>query len=282
MNQKRKLGGGAAEAISGARVKAGFAEGGEAGPDPMSGLRSVALLRAALRRRRRGLRARTLGSRRASGAERASDVAEGFGPSGARGGRARKLRDAVRARVEGAVLDLVRSGQRRAALTLLMATYGQAVYAFCLRIVKDQAHAEDVRQWVFLQAYEGLASFAGDSSLRTWLLSIAKFRSLDTLRALRREAARLTPDDGLVDEADVEPDPSESSDAARLRDALSAGLEGCLSAEDVRIVLMRYRDGLSYEEIGAALGKKPDTLCARVARALPKLRRFLQRRGIDF
>lgn len=185
-----------------------------------------------------------------------------------------------REEADAAVLDLVRRGDLPSALTLLMKKHGDAVHAFCLRFVKDAALAEDVRQKVFLQAYEGLSKFGAASSLRTWLLGIAKNRSLDALRALRREAGRFLSDDELVAEAlEGGPGPGEQVADARTRGALEACLDECLSPEEKAYVLLHYRDGLSYEEMSALLGKKPDTLRARVARALPRLRKCLEKKG---
>lgn len=204
------------------------------------------------------------------------------GPSRRGGRRDQTLLDAARARAEAVVLDLFARGERNAAIALLMKVYGDAVYAYCLQIVKNAALAEDVCQCVFLQAHDGLAGFVGDSSLRTWLFSIARYRAVDAFRASRREAARLLPADALVDEpADAAPDPVELLDAAQAKEALLACLD-CLPAYDRHLISMRYRDGLSYEEMGAVLGQKPDTLRARVARTLPKLLRCLARKGIEY
>ncbi len=182
---------------------------------------------------------------------------------------------------DAAVLELVERGDHRAALALLMKRHGDAVYAFCLRIVRDVALAEDVQQKVFLQAHEGLSKFGGASTLRTWLFGIAKNRSLDALRASRREAGRVLSDDDLLAEAiEGGPGPGEWFASARERGALEECLDSCVSAEEKAFVLLHFRDGLTYEEMSALLGKKADTLRARVARALPKLRRCLEKKGV--
>lgn len=204
-------------------------------------------------------------------------------PPLARAGRAPSGERAGHANDEEAVRALIERGEHRAALVVLMRIYGDVVYSFCLRIVKDATLAEDVRQKVFIQAYEGMSTFAGASSLRTWLLSIAKFRSFDLLRSLRREAAWCwAEDDALNVEAEDDYDPSASLEAGYTARTLEACLEACVSADERSLVLMRYRDELSYEEMGGRLGEKADTLRARVARALVKLRRGLEARGPRF
>ncbi|HEU4536524.1 MAG TPA: sigma-70 family RNA polymerase sigma factor, partial [Polyangiaceae bacterium] len=199
---------------------------------------------------------------------------------GARGGalRCRAWRDE---RGDAPVLDLLERGETAAAFDLLVRRDGAAVYALCLRIVKNQARAEEVKQNVFLQAYERISYFSRNSSLRTWLLGIANFRSLDALRALRREASRAAPDDLCLDEvAGDATSPAERAEGDDRCRALGDSLESCLSASDRRLLGLYYGRGLSFEAIGAALGQKPDTVRARVSRALPKLRRHLERRGV--
>lgn len=182
--------------------------------------------------------------------------------------------------MDAAILDLIKKGDHHAALKGLMQVHGNAVYSFCLRIVKDAPLAEDLQQKVFFQAYRGLSTFGGASSLRTWLFGIAKNRSLDALRARRREAGRVMTDEDLMAEALAgEPGPGEQAASAQTRGVIEECLDDCISAEDKELFLLHYRDGLSYEEMGALLGKKADTLRARVARALPKLRKCIETKG---
>ncbi|HEU4403820.1 MAG TPA: RNA polymerase sigma factor [Polyangiaceae bacterium] len=270
-----------AEAVVAAAAGPGAnGEAAAAGADAPLGERGVALLREALWGLRQGQGGATPGGGAPSWA---GPSTAGLGLSGQQPGLARGPASAVFERVEEHARDLIARGDHGAALTLLMEAHGEAVYSFCLQIVKDAAGAEDLRQRVFLQAYEGLSGFTGASTLRTWLLSIAKYRSLDALRAARRESGTFVIDDGLSAEtADGSPDLPESAALAQALAVLRACLEGRLSAGDRRLLMMRYRDGLSYEEMAAALGSKPDTLRARVTRTLPKLRRWLQRSGVEF
>lgn len=177
---------------------------------------------------------------------------------------------------EAAAQALLERGETRAALEALMGLYGEVVYAFCLRLVKDRALADDVRQLVFLRAFERLSTFAGGSSLRTWLLGIAKHQSIDALRSSRRRA-RFVVSDGTLGAGTLEGacDPSAAVESACLRSALAACIERRLSDEERAAVLLHYRDELTYEEMSTLGGEKADTLRARVARALVKLRRGL-------
>jgi RNA polymerase sigma-70 factor (ECF subfamily) len=176
-----------------------------------------------------------------------------------------------------AILACVRRGRPREALELLMATYGAPILAFALRVVRNRELAKDVRQQVFLEAFQGIDRFQGRSSLWSWLCSIAYHRCLDELRRLRR--ANVLDDleslDELVDQVDITID----TDRAAKRRALELCL-GKLSVPMRTQLLMRCFFGLSYVEIGEAVGTPHSTVQVRMSRILPRLRRCLRGEGL--
>ncbi len=167
----------------------------------------------------------------------------------------------------------------KAVLTLLMQAYGNHLYRFCCQLVGNEELAEDVHQMTFVQAYEGLPRFARRSSLRTWLFGIARHRGLDALKILRRRRARFQQVATLPDSADTSDD-VEDRLTARSRTQV---LERCLQklAPGIRAaVLLRYQAETSYPEMSRICHERPATLQARVARALPLLRRCLENQGL--
>jgi RNA polymerase sigma factor (sigma-70 family) len=189
-------------------------------------------------------------------------------------------RASVRAPIEKALRAHLAAGELRAAIAMLMREYGDAVFTRALRVVGDRHHAKDVLQQTFLEAYRDLATFRSESSLRTWLLGIATHRALDLVRLRRREEARTASVEvlqAIIDEATE--DAPRQIDLTRQRQALSDCLQN-LQPEVRATVLMRFQQGLSYEAISRIAGDRPGTLHARVARALPALRRCLERKGV--
>lgn len=185
---------------------------------------------------------------------------------------------------DAAILALIARGARREAASALMDTYGDAVYSFCLRQLRDRDVAADVRQKVFLEACRDLERFHGKSSLRTWLFGIASHRCLDEGRR-RVRASRHEPFDELGSSA-AEPVPTSWPSAIELaaHTELARALEDCLGRlpDEIRItVLLRHGSELSYEEMSERLGVKANTLQARVARAEPALRECLEAKGIE-
>lgn len=177
--------------------------------------------------------------------------------------------------------ELVAAGQLRRALTLLMERYGDAVYSCALRVLREEEAARDVLQQTFLAAYRDLPDFGGRSSIKTWLLTIANHRALDWVRARRRSERRLV-DDEVLEERGDEQAPSVQALLDGPREARA--LEECLAqlTPEVRAaLLMRFQQGLRYDEMARGTGERIGTLHMRVTRALPVLRRCLESKGIE-
>src|SRR6186713_3641651 len=81
----------------------------------------------------------------------------------------------------------------RLAMQVLFARHHVRVFRFTLRLVRNEATAEDLISEVFLDVWRQAGKFEGRSAVSTWLLSIARFKALSVLR--RRK------DVGLDDEA---------------------------------------------------------------------------------
>jgi RNA polymerase sigma-70 factor (ECF subfamily) len=180
---------------------------------------------------------------------------------------------------ELAARGMLARGDCKGAITALMDAHGEAVFGFCVRVLRDRSLAEDVFQHVFLEAYRDIARFQAHSTFPAWLFGIASHRCQDALRSQRRRRHRLESND----QAAVRfADPCAASNEQLERARIIAALEECLRrlSEDVRIaVLLRFQQGMSYEEMSELLETKPNTLHVRVARALPALRRCLEAKG---
>jgi RNA polymerase sigma-70 factor (ECF subfamily) len=174
------------------------------------------------------------------------------------------------------VIELLRAGDSHSALRRLMQRHGATVYRYCRAALADATLADDVHQQVFIEAFRDLPRFAGRSSVRTWLLGIARHRVLDG--AKRRRRSRAHHDETIADDRpDPRPAPDERLDDARLAAALVACVDE-LEEPARTCVLLRYQAGMSYEEMAEISGEQPGTLQARVARTLRRLRGLIAAR----
>jgi RNA polymerase sigma-70 factor (ECF subfamily) len=169
-------------------------------------------------------------------------------------------------------------GDARGALGLLVDRHGDAIYGYCRRMLGNQADADDVAQVVFVQAFEGLRDLSKADSARAWLFGIARHRCLDRLRS-RKRGPLPVGDDELHRAIDAE---APAALAPRDAGAVKA-LDDCLDALEERsraVVLLRFQDGVPYDEISALTGDSTGALRVRVNRALPALRRCLEGKGV--
>jgi RNA polymerase sigma-70 factor, ECF subfamily len=178
---------------------------------------------------------------------------------------------------EDAALACAARGKPDEALKILMVAYGVPLTAFALRILRDRELVKDVRQQVFLEAFQGFDRFQRRSSLWSWLCGIAYHRCIDELRRIRKT--------GAVDDLDVLDEVIASSDTPMdaERVARYQALEYCLQTLAAAMrsqVLMRYFLGLSYAEIAEAIGIPHGTVQVRISRVLPRLRRCLYGEGV--
>src|SRR6201994_2709094 len=93
---------------------------------------------------------------------------------------------AAQATSDEMLLERIADGDRTAMHTLY-SRHNVRVYRFILRIVRDTTVAEDLVSQVFLDVWRTASQFEGRSQVSTWLLSIARFKALTSLRQRRHE-----------------------------------------------------------------------------------------------
>lgn len=168
----------------------------------------------------------------------------------------------------------VQAGDRRRAAAILVARYGDAVYRYVLAMTGNRHLAEDIHQQVFLEAYRDLECFGGRSSVRVWLLGIARHRCLDALVVARRWNDRFKNEFSAETEVD-DCTADRKIDRCRMQRIL-AGCLTRLTPASREAVMLRYQEELSYEEAAVVAGVCAATLQKRVTRALPLLRRYIR------
>ncbi len=152
------------------------------------------------------------------------------------------------------------------------------VYSIALRFSGDAAMAQDIAQDTFLKLFVGLKGFRGESGFSSWLYRLVVNSCLDH----RRKSRRLMP---LLDEAlAMVYSPQTSAVDEMLRVELRGHLRTVVASlsDDRRMLLvLRYTQSLSYDEIAAILGTSSGTIASRLNRVHRILARRLARFGKD-
>src|SRR5688572_27415734 len=131
-------------------------------------------------------------------------------------------------------------------------SHKDAVWAFLLRQGLDASRADDLFQTVFLKALKALDGFRGESSVKTWLLSIAAHAVLDD-----RRAARLRAGVAIHDALPAAPvNAAAGLEHAEALDRLRAALDGLPAHHRLLFTLVRF-EGMSVADAARAAGLTP-------------------------
>ena len=155
----------------------------------------------------------------------------------------------------------------RLAMQVLFARYHVRVFRFVVRLVRDEATAEDVISEVFLGVWRQAGRFEGRSTVSTWLLAIARFKAIS---AIRRRS-----DEELDEEAAAAiKDPSDDPATALEKKDKGAMIRKCLtglSAKHREIIDLVYYHEKSVEEVAEIVGIPKNTVKTRMFYARKKL-----------
>jgi RNA polymerase sigma-70 factor, ECF subfamily len=165
----------------------------------------------------------------------------------------------------------------RLAMQVLFARHHVRVYRFVLRLVRNEATAEDLISEVFLDVWRQADRFEGRSAVSTWLLAIARFKALSSMR--RR------PDEELDEEAaGAIEDASDTPEVSLQKKDKSGLLRKCLeqlSREHREVIDLVYYHEKSIEEVAEIVGIPEATVKTRMFYARKKLSELLKAAGLD-
>lgn len=164
----------------------------------------------------------------------------------------------------------------RAAFDLLVSKYHRKVLRLISRLVRDPAEVEDIAQETFIKAYRALPQFRAESAFYTWLYRIAVNTAKNYLSASNRRPIPMS-DLMKADDEDESPlssfEPAvdmQTPDSVMLSRQIAKTVEQAMEAlpADLRTaVTLREIEGLSYEEIAAAMNCPIGTVRSRIFRA---------------
>ena len=168
---------------------------------------------------------------------------------------------------------LIRQAQRNdaRAFEALYRLHIDKVYGICLRMTGNVSEAEDCAQDAFIQAWNQLEKFRGDSAFSTWLHRIAVNSVLGRMRKSKREHDR------IMAVAEIDHPSLETGDTGELRDLSEAVGRLPEGARNVFVLHAIY--GYSHDETGNMLGIATGTSKAQLHRAKLLLAQQLKQQG---
>jgi RNA polymerase sigma-70 factor (ECF subfamily) len=164
------------------------------------------------------------------------------------------------------------------AFAVLVTEHQRYVYNLALRVLKNEEEALDLAQETFIRAWTALPNFRGGSQFRTWLYRIVTNLCYNRLPNLRRSLNELG-DDLIADIPETEvafDNPAHGFESRELRSYLHQAIDH-LDGHYRLLILLRYQNELSYEEIATMLNLPLGTVKTGLFRAKEQLRRALER-----
>jgi RNA polymerase sigma-70 factor, ECF subfamily len=184
---------------------------------------------------------------------------------------ARRSAESAAAVDEASLLARATHGDREAA-DLLVRRYLSDVFELTARVLNDRDLAADATQDTFVNALGALSRFRGEASFRTWLLRIAlnAARSIGRRRGRKREVAIEYAVDVPAEAIDETGRIADAKEASRIEELLPR-----LPEKQRMAVVLRLQQGLSYDEVGAALDCSPGAARVNYHLGIKRLREWM-------
>jgi RNA polymerase sigma-70 factor (ECF subfamily) len=175
--------------------------------------------------------------------------------------------------LEGSEREVIEACQRgeREGFRVLFETYKDRIYSVALRFTGERASALDIAQDTFLKLFGASRDFRGDSSFDTWIYRMVVNCCLDH----KRRSRRLVPMAGSFLAGLRAPGDSLGAMLLSERNSRVRSAIDRLSTDLRMAIVLRYTEGLSYEQIAEVLGCSQGTVASRLNRAHKALERRL-------
>ena len=178
------------------------------------------------------------------------------------------------------LIEQLKQGNETAFKTIVESTQG-LVYSTVIGIVQNAEDAEDVTQEVFVQLYESIDTFKGESKLSTWLYRIAVSKAMDHLRKKKRKKrfafiqSLFGANDELVHDPPDFDHPGVKLDTKEQARALFQAIEQLPENQKVAFTLHRI-EGLNYQEISEIMKTTVASVESLLHRSRKNLRKILE------
>ena len=187
-----------------------------------------------------------------------------------------RLRAPIQDSSDEALIALIADGDKRA-MQVLYARHNVRVYRFILRLTSNQSLAEDLVSEVFLDVWRQAEGFESKSQVSTWLLAIARYKSLSALR--RRTDEHL--DDHMAATIEDTADNPETVVGTKDRNTIVQKCLTQLSPAHREVIDLVYYHEKSVEEVAKIVGVPAATVKTRMFYARSKMADLLKDAGVS-
>lgn len=173
---------------------------------------------------------------------------------------------------------------KESAFKSVVDNYQDMVYNTCLAIVKNEEDAEDLSQDVFVQVYQSISSFKGESKLSTWIYRIATTKSLDHERRKKRKKRFAFVKSIFGEESEVSvhlPDfhhPGVKLDQKENAAILFKAIDKLPDNQKIAFILNKV-EGLNYQEVSDVMRVSVSAIESLLHRAKNNLKKMLENNG---
>jgi len=174
-----------------------------------------------------------------------------------------------------ALLARIGAGDRQA-LAELYVRYHEPLVQYLAQLTPDFGLAEELLQDTLVAVWRSASGYAGRSSVRTWLIGVARRQAHNTLRQRGLAPADLADEAAMLTLAAPDPDPADAALAHAAHSDLLAAI-GRLAAVHREALTLAFVHGLSYQELADVLGVPIGTVKSRLNHARRALRAELAR-----
>ena len=163
------------------------------------------------------------------------------------------------------------------AMQILFIRHRDRINRFIQRFTRDECLAEDALSELFLDVWRKAGSFEGECQVATWLLAIARNKTLALLRQ-RKFVALDETEAGLIE------DPTDNPESALVKKSYSTLLQKCLNAlspNHRKIIDLVYYQSKSIQEAAEIVGVPLNTVKTRMFYARNQLGKVLKQAGVE-
>ncbi len=169
------------------------------------------------------------------------------------------------------------AGQDQSAVQVLFARYNVRIFRFILRLVRNDAVAEELTNEVFLDIWRQAGRYEGRSAVSTWVLAIAHNKAVSLLRKKSDEGIDDDKLGGIEDDSDT---PEITAQKASKGEVMRSCIDK-LSDEHREVIDLVYYHEKSVKEVSQITGVAESTVKTRMFYARKQLSDLLKKAGID-